>query len=203
MSAGENGQARSGAPQRAARVEHFSVAERAARGKAARAEVPRKVHANWEPTSFRRAPVELLEEQAQSRVPAVGTDPLRPDAGHPLHLLPRRSVDLMAADLGSTPHSGLMVQLCGDAHLSNFGFYATPERNQAFDINNFDETYPGPFEWDVKASRGELRRRGVATAASTRPHAGDDQPGGRAGVSGGDQALRPAGQPWGFGMHRV
>ena len=57
---------------------------------------------------------------------------------------------IMAADLGSTPHSGLMVQLCGDAHLSNFGFYATPERNQAFDINDFDETYPGPFEWDVK-----------------------------------------------------
>ncbi len=62
----------------------------------------------------------------------------------------RGAAAVMAADLGSTPHSALTVQLCGDAHLSNFGFYSTPERNQAFDINDFDETYPGPFEWDVK-----------------------------------------------------
>ena len=94
-------------------------------------------------------PVELLESQAATRVPQLVPIRYGRMLATPFTFF-RGAALIMAADLGSTPHSGLMVQLCGDAHLSNFGFYATPERNQAFDINDFDETYPGPFEWDVK-----------------------------------------------------
>ncbi len=125
------------------------MAERAARGKAARAEVPRKVHANWEPTSFRRAPVELLEEQAQSRVPELV--PIR--YGRMLvspFTFYRGAAYLMAADLAGMPRTGLHTQLCGDAHLSNFGAFASPDRRLVFSVNDFDETLPGPFEWDVK-----------------------------------------------------
>ena len=101
----------------------------------------------------------------------------------------------MAADLGSTPHSGLTVQLCGDAHLSNFGFYSTPERNQAFDINDFDETYPGPFEWDVKrlaasvavASLVEWLLRGRRPAAAALDTV--------SGLPAGDPPARSVGQP--------
>ncbi len=94
-------------------------------------------------------PVELLESQAVTRLPQLVPIRYGRMLATPFTFF-RGAALIMAADLGSTPHSGLMVQLCGDAHLSNFGFYATPERNQAFDINDFDETYPGPFEWDVK-----------------------------------------------------
>ena len=94
-------------------------------------------------------PVGLLESQAVTRLPQLVPIRYGRMLATPFTFF-RGAALIMAADLGSTPHSGLMVQLCGDAHLSNFGFYATPERNQAFDINDFDETYPGPFEWDVK-----------------------------------------------------
>jgi len=96
-----------------------------------------------------RDPVELLETQATARIPQLVPIRYGRMLATPFTFY-RGSALIMAADLGSTPHSGLMVQLCGDAHLSNFGVYATPERNQAFDINDFDETHPGPFEWDVK-----------------------------------------------------
>lgn len=125
-----------------------SAEERAARGKAARASTPLEAHAE-----FRRAddvdPVELLLGQAETRLPELV--PIR----HGRMLVSpftfyRGAALIMAADLAGTPSSALGTQLCGDAHLSNFGGYASPERRLVFDINDFDETYPGPFEWDVK-----------------------------------------------------
>jgi uncharacterized protein (DUF2252 family) len=130
-------------------VAHLTPAERDARGKAARTEVPRRVHAEWEPSSVRPSPVDLLEQQAATRVPEL--IPIR----HGRMLVSaftfyRGAALIMASDLAATPRSGLLVQLCGDAHLSNFGVFGTPERNMVFDINDFDETHPGPWEWDVK-----------------------------------------------------
>src|SRR4051812_36940803 len=129
-------------------VDHFTPAERAARGKAARAEVPRTTQSDIEfPTP--RDPVVLLEQQAVSRVPELvpiryGRMLVSPFAFY------RGGALIMAADLARTPNSGLRVQLCGDAHLSNFGVFGSPERNLVLDINDFDETAPGPWEWDVK-----------------------------------------------------
>ncbi len=130
-------------------VPHLSVAERVARGKSARAEVPRSSHAVFEPSSERSDPVQLLEHQAETRVPELV--PIR--YGRMLvspFTFYRGAAKIMAHDLGPTPRSGLHVQCCGDAHLSNFGVFASPERRLVFDINDFDETLPGPWEWDVK-----------------------------------------------------
>jgi uncharacterized protein (DUF2252 family) len=130
-------------------VEHPTRAERTARGKAARAQVPRSSHAEWEPAAGRRDPVEVLEEQAQTRVPELV--PIR--YGRMLvspFTFYRGAAALMAADLAEAPRTGLQVQLCGDAHLSNFGAFAAPDRRLIFGVNDFDETLPGPFEWDVK-----------------------------------------------------
>ncbi len=136
-----------GAPHAA--VAHFTVAERAARGKAARAEVPRSSHAAWEPSAVRFDPVDLLEEQGKTRV-----EELVPIRYGRMLVSPftfyRGAAYIMAADLAGMPRTGLHVQLCGDAHLSNFGVYAAPDRRLVFDTNDFDETLPGPFEWDVK-----------------------------------------------------
>src|SRR4051795_13548586 len=148
----ENGTGDEGAaPKRpnASRVEHFTVAERAARGKATRAEVPRTSHADWEPAAHRPDPVELLEEQAQTRVPELV--PIR--YGRMLvspFTFYRGAAYLMASDLATGTRTGLHTQLCGDAHLSNFGGFAAPDRKLVFSLNDFDETLPGPFEWDVK-----------------------------------------------------
>ena len=120
-----------------------------ARGKAARAEVPRSSHAAFEPPSTRVDPVDLLESQARTRVPELV--PIR--YGRMLvspFTFYRGGAKIMAHDLAATPRSGLTVQCCGDAHLSNFGVFASPERRLVFDINDFDETLPGPWEWDVK-----------------------------------------------------
>ncbi len=128
---------------------HLTVEDRVARGRSARQEAPRSSHGQWKPAADRPDPVALLEEQAQSRV---------------AHLVPvrygrmmvspftfyRGAALIMAADLAVTPQSGITVQLCGDAHLSNFGLFGSPERRMLFDINDFDETLPGPWEWDVK-----------------------------------------------------
>jgi uncharacterized protein (DUF2252 family) len=130
-------------------VPHLSVAERVARGKAARKEVPRASHALYEPPSTRVDPVELLERQAKTRVPELV--PVR--YGRMLvspFTFYRGAALIMAHDLAGTPRSGLTVQCCGDAHLSNFGVFASPERALVFDVNDFDETLPGPWEWDVK-----------------------------------------------------
>ena len=132
-----------------AAVPHLSVAERVARGKAARTDVPRADHAKFEPPSGRADPVALLERQAKTRVPELV--PIR--YGRMLvspFTFYRGAALLMANDLAATPRSGLTVQCCGDAHLSNFGVFASPERRLVFDVNDFDETLPGPWEWDVK-----------------------------------------------------
>jgi uncharacterized protein (DUF2252 family) len=132
-----------------AAVPHLSVAERVARGKAARKEVPRAGHALFEPLSTRADPVQLLERQAKTRVPELV--PIR--YGRMLvspFTFYRGAATIMAHDLAATPRSGLTVQCCGDAHLSNFGVFASPERRLVFDVNDFDETLPGPWEWDVK-----------------------------------------------------
>ena len=130
-------------------VVHFTVAERVARGKAARSEVPRGAHGSWEPSPIRADPVALLEEQAETRVPELV--PIR--YGRMLvspFTFYRGAAYIMAADLAGMPRTGLHAQLCGDAHLSNFGVYAAPDRRLVFDTNDFDETLPGPFEWDLK-----------------------------------------------------
>jgi uncharacterized protein (DUF2252 family) len=126
-----------------------TVTERAARGKAAREHTPRSSHAGWEPAAEREDPVAILQGQAASRVPELV--PIR--YGRMLvspFTFYRGAAAIMAADLAHTPDSGLRVQLCGDAHLSNFGVFASPEREMLFDVNDFDETLPGPWEWDVK-----------------------------------------------------
>jgi uncharacterized protein (DUF2252 family) len=123
--------------------------ERAARGKEARRQVPLESHSEYAPRPDRLDPVALLEGQATTRVPDLV--PLR--YGRMLvspFTFDRGAALVMAADLATTPVSGLRAQLCGDAHLSNFGVFATPERRMIFDLNDFDETLPGPWEWDVK-----------------------------------------------------
>src|ERR1700756_2949384 len=132
-----------------AAIPHLTIAERAARGKKARADVPRSSHGTFEPPANRPDPVALLEAQAQTRVPELV--PIR--YGRMLvspFTFYRGAAKIMASDLSSTPRSGLTVQCRGDAHLSNFGVFASPERRLVFDINDFDETLPGPWEWDVK-----------------------------------------------------
>jgi uncharacterized protein (DUF2252 family) len=126
-----------------------TVASRLAAGKALRKQVPRRSHAEWSPATDRPDPVSLLEEQNRSRLEYLV--PLRFErmSASPFTFL-RGTAIVMAADLAATPVSGIRVQMCGDAHLNNFGIFATPERNQVFDLNDFDETLPGPWEWDVK-----------------------------------------------------
>jgi len=131
------------------RADDRTPAERAVAGKAAREAAPRTSHGEWEPASDRTDPVEMLERQATSRVGQLL--PLR--YGRMLvspFTFYRGAAAVMAADLAGTPTSGLTAQLCGDAHLSNFGAFASPDRELVFDVNDFDETLPGPWEWDVK-----------------------------------------------------
>ena len=130
-------------------VEHPTPEKRAARGKEARATTPRSVHGEWAPAADRFDPVELLEEQAASRVPELVPIRYGRMLVSPFTFF-RGAAYLMAADLAGEPRTGLEVQLCGDAHLSNFGAFAAPDRRLVFSINDFDETLPGPFEWDVK-----------------------------------------------------
>ena len=141
-------------PVRAGTVEQLSRADRVARGKDARAVTPLEAHAEFKPTGP-RDPVGLLLEQAKSRVPELV--PVRHGRMLVSSFTFYRGAALpMAADLATTPASGLRVQLCGDAHLSNFGAFASPERRLVFDVNDFDETLPGPFEWDVKRLAASL-----------------------------------------------
>ena len=124
-------------------------AERAEQGRAGRKEVPRTVHGAWTPNPGRRPAHELLAEQEATRVPELV--PLRHErmAASPFAFY-RGAAGVQAADLAGEPRTGFTVQLCGDAHLANFGGYASPDRALVFDVNDFDETLPGPFEWDVK-----------------------------------------------------
>jgi uncharacterized protein (DUF2252 family) len=130
-------------------VPHPTVAERVATGKAARATAPRSGQGDWEPAPDRRDPVALLEEQAASRVPELVPIRYGRMLVSPFTFF-RGAAYPMAADLAGAARTGLQVQLCGDAHLSNFGAFAAPDRRLVFSINDFDETLPGPFEWDVK-----------------------------------------------------
>jgi uncharacterized protein (DUF2252 family) len=157
----------------------MTPAERAARGKQARAAVPRESHAVFEPPADRPDPISLLAEQATSRVPELvpvrwGRMMVSPFTFYRGAALP------MASDLAGTPVSGLAVQACGDAHLSNFGIFGSAERRLVFDVNDFDETVPGPWEWDLKrlaaslevAARGngfpDKDRREIVTASVAR-----------------------------------
>ena len=160
-------------------VGRLTPAESAARGKTARAEVPRDSHAMFDPPPDRPDPISLLEEQGKSRVPELvpiryGRMMVSPFTYYRGAALP------MASDLAATPVSGLAVQACGDAHLSNFGLFGSAERRLVFDVNDFDETLPGPWEWDVKrlaaslevAARGNgfpgKQRREIVAAAVAR-----------------------------------
>ncbi len=151
--------------------------EREAAGKAARSRAARKSHGGWEPSPRRLDPVAILEGQDATRIPELV--PIRHGrmAVSPFSFY-RGAAAIMAADLAATPSSGLNVQLCGDAHLSNFGVFMAPDRRLIFDVNDFDETYPGPFEWDVKrlaasfavagralGLKGKQRRSAVAASA--------------------------------------
>jgi uncharacterized protein (DUF2252 family) len=136
-------------------LSQLTTAERVARGKAARARVPREAHAVFDPPSDRPDPITLLDQQAKARVPELvpvrwGRMMVSPFTYYRGAALP------MASDLASTPVSGLAVQACGDAHLSNFGIFGSAERRLMFDINDFDETLPGPWEWDVKRLAASL-----------------------------------------------
>jgi uncharacterized protein (DUF2252 family) len=146
-------------PVAARKVAHMSAEARVARGKAARKVCPRSSHGRWEPAAGRPDPISLLEEQAGSRVPELvpiryGRMMISPFAFY------RGAALVMASDLAPTPRSGLTTQICGDAHLSNFGVFASPERQLVFDINDFDETLPGPWEWDVKRLAASLEIAG-------------------------------------------
>jgi uncharacterized protein (DUF2252 family) len=123
--------------------------QRVARGRAARAVAPRSAHGAWQPASGRADPVGLLEAQDRDRVPELVPVRHARMAVSPFTFF-RGAAAVMAGDLSGTPVSGVTVQLCGDAHMSNFGLFGSPERRMLFDVNDFDETFPGPWEWDLK-----------------------------------------------------
>ena len=154
-----------------------SVDARRETGRSIRSSVPRSAHGEWRPSPDRPDPLEVLETQAISRLSELGPLRYQRMAESPFAFF-RGAAAVMAMDLASTPATGVHVQACGDAHVNNFGFFASPERNLVFDINDFDETVPGPWEWDVKRLCASLyivaRQRGlspsdcdaVATAAA-------------------------------------
>ena len=177
----------------ATKVAHPSVADRRAKGADARIQTPPELHAGWVPAADRPDPVALLEEQNATREPDLvpvrhGRMMVSPFTFY------RGAAKIMATDLAGTPTAGLTTQLCGDAHLSNFGVFASPERRLLFDLNDFDETLPGPFEYDVKRMAASFtiaaRNNGLTTAEGVR------SPGRGAGLPGGDGRVRRDGRPW-------
>ncbi|MFI6843699.1 DUF2252 domain-containing protein [Kitasatospora sp. NPDC050467] len=142
-------------------------AERRRRGRAARDRVSRSAHGRWIPAADRPDPIVVLEQQAVDRVPELLPIRYGRMADSAFAFL-RGSAAVMAADLAAGPDTGITVQLCGDAHLLNFGVYASPERALLFDLNDFDETYPGPFEWDVK-------RLAASVAVAARDNGHDEE----------------------------
>jgi uncharacterized protein (DUF2252 family) len=143
----------------------LSAPERAARGKAARDAVPRQSHAQFEPARDRPDTVSLLEQQAASRV--ADLLPIRYGRMLASAFAYFRGAALpMASDLAGTPATGLIVQACGDAHLANFGIFASPERRLVFDVNDFDETLPAPWEWDIKRLAASIEVAGQGSGFS-------------------------------------
>ncbi|QES46680.1 DUF2252 domain-containing protein [Streptomyces venezuelae] len=136
-------------------VPHATPKERAALGKAARRRSPRSDHAVFRPSADRPDPLAILEEQSASRVPELVPIRYGRMTESPFRFY-RGAAAIMASDLAGSPDSGITVQLCGDAHLLNFRLLASPERRLMFDINDFDETLPGPWEWDVKRLSASL-----------------------------------------------
>jgi uncharacterized protein (DUF2252 family) len=145
----------------------MAPAERAARGKAARRAVPREGHATFGPAADRPDPVAQLQQQAAGRLAELIPIRYGRMLASPLAFL-RGAALLMATDLAGTPVSGLTVQACGDAHLANFGIFASPERRLVFDINDFDETLPAPWEWDVKRLAASLEVAGRGSGFTLR-----------------------------------
>lgn len=164
----------------------LSPEERRAQGKALRDRVPRESHGSWTAPKDRRDPIDLLNESNKRRLPQLVPIRFGRMLQSPFTFF-RGAAAIMAADLASTPVSGIRVQACGDAHLSNFGGFATPERRVVFDINDFDETLPAPWEWDLKRlvasvvvagrdlrfSEKESLRAARATVRSYREHMDD------------------------------
>ncbi|MBV8219443.1 MAG: DUF2252 domain-containing protein [Solirubrobacterales bacterium] len=134
---------------RASAAGYVPAADRAASGKSLRAATPRSSHAAWEPRPARPDPIDLLEEQAAERLPELVPIRYGRMSASPFAFY-RGAAYVMASDLAGSPQTGIRVQLCGDAHVGNFGAFASPERQLLFDLNDFDETLPGPWEWDVK-----------------------------------------------------
>jgi uncharacterized protein (DUF2252 family) len=148
-------------------ITHLTLGERAALGRTARAQTPRERHAAWEPPAARPDPIALLEEQAQSRIAELVPIRYGRMLASPFAFY-RGAAVIMASDLSTTPQSGLHAQLCGDAHLANFGGFASPERDLVFNINDFDETLPGPWEWDVKRLAASIEIAGRERAFSAK-----------------------------------
>jgi uncharacterized protein (DUF2252 family) len=144
-------------------VKHLTVDERVAIGRAARAKTPREGHAAWTAPADRSDPIALLEEQARTRVADLVPIRYGRMLASPFAFY-RGAAVIMASDLSATPQSGIHAQLCGDAHLANFGGFASPERELVFGINDFDETLPGPWEWDVKRLAASVEIAGRARA---------------------------------------
>ena len=131
------------------RTAFLSRPERAAAGRALRGNIARKDHATWKPRRTRRDPIDVLEESNRGRLPELVPIRYARMLQSPFAFL-RGAAALMAYDLAETPTTGIHVQACGDCHLVNFGLFATPERHLVFDLNDFDETLPAPWEWDLK-----------------------------------------------------
>nr|WSY50975.1 DUF2252 domain-containing protein [Streptomyces sp. NBC_00886] len=149
---------------------HLTPQERVDRGKAARADVPRSSHAEFVPPPKRTDPVEIIEKQSATRVPELVPIRYGRMSEAPFRFY-RGAAAIMAADLAETPRSGFRVQCCGDAHMLNFRLLASPERHLMFDINDFDETLPGPWEWDVKRLSASFVIAGRANGFSAKQRA--------------------------------
>ncbi len=154
------------------RLDRASIAERLKAGRALRKKVPRKDHASWTAPANRPDPIKLLIESDTGRIPSLLPIRYGRMRQSPFAFL-RGAAALMASDLAQTPTTRLRVQACGDCHIMNFGAFATPERNLIFDINDFDETLPAPWEWDLKRLivSIEVAGRAAGTKSRHREHA--------------------------------
>ena len=151
-------------------LRHRTPKERAERGRAARSAVPRSAHAEFSPPPKRTDPVDVIDAQSAKRVPELVPIRYGRMSESPFRFY-RGAAAIMAADLAETPRTGIRVQCCGDAHLLNFRLLASPERRLMFDINDFDETLPGPWEWDVKRLAASLVIAGRANGFSAKERA--------------------------------